>query len=879
MKTTTCRLLTLAAALLALPALTLAQTTAVPDQISYQGVVTDAGGTPVGNSAPENRTVVFRVWDHATNSAVGNLIYSEQQVVTISKGEFSVLVGDGTVVTGTPLGFSETAKGKPTVTIPTAFGGTTRFLGVSVYDSGGAVAPEISPRQRVVSSAFAYRAKFAESVGSNGTTALTTLNGGQVGIGNANPPALFTVSGANNSTSTNTPQMIITDAGDTNERLLFGVDSTGNSTGFIQATKVGTGAQNLLLNPNGGNVGINLTNPQNTLHVNGIISSRPSNTAHGYVALQPGDAGNDGYIEWLKPGGGRSAYLGYSGASNLQLTLSGSNHFLVSGNGNVGIGTSPTPTARLEVGGGIASTAGSTSHAQGAHLEWNKTGEGALWLLNQRGLGGGGIIFGDVTTGNVVTEHMRIDGSGNVGIGTTSPGGNLHVKGGLDAIVIQPNASNGTFGLALRDFGGTERGYIGNAGVSAAIMYNTNPGDLVVRASTGRLFLSTSAASSSSNFGIVVHNNSVGIGTTTPAQKLTVQTSSNSYGITHTDGTSTLSTYINGTGGWLGTTSNHQLCFFTNGSGSQMTLATGGNVGIGTLTPNSAKLVVLGGPSQSGLNGPYLSTTGYGGAVTHGAHTMSIYADGGIWTGDFFLASSDERIKTIQGISDSVADLRAVMGIQVTDYVYKDIIGKGTQPQKKVIAQQVEKFFPQAVSKQTEVIPDIYQKATLKDGWVALKTDLKEGERVRIISGKESSQIYEVLEVKKDAFRVDFKPESGKLGSKIEGDQIFVFGREVKDFRTVDYEAISMLNVSATQQIKKEKDAEVKALKDENEMLKATLAAQARQLAELEAKAKAQEETDKLIVTKLAALEKLVRDSSKAQVETVSLKKTAGGAE
>ena len=36
---------------------------------------------------------------------------------------------------------------------------------------------------------------------------------------------------------------------------------------------------------------------------------------------------------------------------------------------------------------------------------------------------------------------------------------------------------------------------------------------------------------------------------------------------------------------------------------------------------------------------------------------------------------------------------------------------------------------------------------------------------------------------------------------------IFVYGQEVKGFHTVDYEAISMLNVSATQQLAKENEA------------------------------------------------------------------------
>lgn len=41
---------------------------------------------------------------------------------------------------------------------------------------------------------------------------------------------------------------------------------------------------------------------------------------------------------------------------------------------------------------------------------------------------------------------------------------------------------------------------------------------------------------------------------------------------------------------------------------------------------------------------------------------------------------------------------------------------------------------------------------------------------------------------------------------------VFVYGREVNDFGQVHYEANAMLNVSATQQIKREKKVEVQAL-------------------------------------------------------------------
>ena len=162
------RLLPLLAAF-ALLGIAHAQTTAVPEYLSYQGRALNADGTTIGSGTPVNRTVTFRVWDHPSNSLVANLIYSEQQVVTISNGEFSALIGAGAATTGTALGYSESAKGVPTVKIssPTVFGAATRYLGVTIDDGTAAVDNEISPRQQFVTSSYAFRAKVAESVEAN----------------------------------------------------------------------------------------------------------------------------------------------------------------------------------------------------------------------------------------------------------------------------------------------------------------------------------------------------------------------------------------------------------------------------------------------------------------------------------------------------------------------------------------------------------------------------------------------------------------------------------------------------------------------------------------------------------------------------------------
>ena len=169
MKTT--RLLLAFAAALALPAAQIAAQSSVPGTISYQGRVTNDEGSLVGNSAPTERTVIFRIWDNASATGAANLLYSERQTVTIFKGEFSVLVGNGAAVTGSPRGIDEVPKKLGSLADPALWNGSTRFLGVTVCDAGTDTGTEVSPRQQIASTAFAIKAQTAEKIVANGITA------------------------------------------------------------------------------------------------------------------------------------------------------------------------------------------------------------------------------------------------------------------------------------------------------------------------------------------------------------------------------------------------------------------------------------------------------------------------------------------------------------------------------------------------------------------------------------------------------------------------------------------------------------------------------------------------------------------------------------
>ena len=253
-----------------------------------------------------------------------------------------------------------------------------------------------------------------------------------------------------------------------------------------------------------------------------------------------------------------------------------------------------------------------------------------------------------------------------------------------------------------------------------------------------------------------------------------------------------------------------------------------GRVGIGTTRPTNAMLEIGSSVDAYVPNYRFMNAGGIG--YEKDPKTPPY----GIWVNDRiackeFNAVSDGRIKNIQGRSDGATDLSILLGIEITDYSYKDVITKGDGSYKKVIGQQIERVFPQAVNKATDAVPDIYQPAAIHDGWVSLATDLKRGDRVRLISDK-GQGVHEVLEVMEDKFRVDFKDEA---------ETVFVFGREVSDFITVDYDAISMLNVSATQQLKKDMDQEIKSLRVENAELRTANESLAKRLQLLETKLEA----------------------------------------
>ncbi len=213
-------------------------------------------------------------------------------------------------------------------------------------------------------------------------------------------------------------------------------------------------------------------------------------------------------------------------------------------------------------------------------LNLSQSGAVESRLLNQDN---GPLILG---TNN--TERLRIDATGNVGIGTSSPGYPLEVESTASASARFNRNQNGTNVLFARS--GVNRGYISTNSQS------TNALDIV---SYGDLGLGTNGQLDRMTIDV---NGKVGIGTTDPKQTLHLKATYPYLRFEMDEGAWSVIEWTEGSQrqagiSWSGHKNPKRLNFWTlDGSdfAERMVISQDGNVGIGTILPG-AKLDVSGG--------------------------------------------------------------------------------------------------------------------------------------------------------------------------------------------------------------------------------------------------------------------------------------------
>lgn len=156
---------------------------------------------------------------------------------------------------------------------------------------------------------------------------------------------------------------------------------------------------------------------------------------------------------------------------------------------------------------------------------------------------------------------------------------------------------------------------------------------------------------------------------------------------------------------------------------------------------------------------------------------------------------SDERIKTnISDIKQGEA-IETLRKINPKKFEYIDKMNRGSSPTFGFIAQEVKEALPYSVNTLNEFIPNIYAPGQLNKNVLSLHqpADIFPQDIIKIICGA-SSHICQVLSVSSDR-RVLV------LDHVFDEQFVFVYGKMVHDFLTINHDAIFSLNVCATRDL------------------------------------------------------------------------------
>jgi hypothetical protein len=417
----------------------------VPGLMNYQGTLADDDGVAL------DATVSMTFSIH-TDSTGGSQLWSEaQSAVSVSHGIFSVLLGRVNPISDV------------------VFSATACWLQIQV---GGD--PVMAPRQRIVAVGYAFRAAEADTAdhvrgGGSGSDGDWTIVGndmysavsGNVGIGTTSPNVRLSLG-----TDINIPKIALYDV--VGDFYGFGI-ADGRIT--IHTSDI----EQVAISSNG-NVGIGTWLPLKKLHL-----LRPLEP----VSLRLEDWGNMYYDLTVD-----SLALNISSVLNSDV--------LVLKSGNVGIGTA-NPDAKLTVEGpnnGFAFAKinqKGTRQYMGLRLDRNNTEK---WLFGMDS-GSDKLLFRRMASSN----DMVIDTLGNVGIGTPNPQRRLHILGANPRIVIEALSSNPEINLQNTDDTSPEVWSLYKDRPTDDLRFYQNGNRVTIQSATGN----------------------VGIGTTSPGQRLTVR--------------------------------------------------------------------------------------------------------------------------------------------------------------------------------------------------------------------------------------------------------------------------------------------------------------------------------------------------------------------
>jgi len=603
-----------------------------------------SGNVGIGTTSPDN---VLHV-KHASTNVVAKFESGDNQVwINLNDdggGTYGALLGHDSdaghvfAVADSSVSKKFVIDGSGNVGI-----GTESPVAPLVVSNGGAAGMEFHPElvtdtnrltnyDRTASAYMNYRVQaLTHQFYASASEAMRIDSSGNVGIGTTSPSEKLHVQNGSSgfsSTYNARTQAIIESSNSTGTVLSIMAPSTGfSSVYFGDEAQEFSGqisydhtSNNLRFAVNGsekarfnylGDFGIGTTSPSAKLDVAGTFEVDHGNWTSSDVVNVTTDQFDAGATfqtgEFLLFGD-------HDGSADKMLSLkrAGTDVFMVDRNGQVGIGTD-SPDFKTEIVGGAAykqlrlaySVTDNINKYSGLSFEQHDADEEGFLGLggfsssseNAVLVGGGTSTFNAATRISFITaangttttgsERMRIDSSGNVGIGTTSPRHKLSV--------------NGTLGSST--FSGFGLGVVGGLATAESGTPNAAMGLQCTSASSSKIFAYDYAGSAAipisiqpdnANVFICAGGGNVGIGTTSPGTLLHLSNASDpTVRVQDSSSGMVVGLQANDSAGFVGTTSNSDFAIRTNNS-TRLHIENSGNVGIGTTSP-SHKLDIVGG--------------------------------------------------------------------------------------------------------------------------------------------------------------------------------------------------------------------------------------------------------------------------------------------
>ena len=539
-----------------------------------------------------------------------------------------------------------------------------------------------------------------------------------------------------------------------------------------------------------GNVGIGTTTPDNLLTIRTTSTARlrlvsASGTGSTWIRFMKGDANTAGYD------------IGYEGATtnNLQFiaynnSATGRIDMQISrGNGNVGIGTAPSATHRLDVNGSINATSLLISGTAINQSKWTTSGTRIYY-----------------NTGNV-TIGTTTDSSDDGNVNITTPDSTLYVRGSATA----SGQTNITFrgGLEGNSNGKVRIWLLNDAGHSSYIQSeHTGNGNTHLSFGTANGNALPTEKMKISNDGRIDINNTLVMTGTSPT--IYLKDTDNRSGMIHMN--SSVMYFLNGAGNGSET--------WTQQNGQDWALqlnmnnnrATFGGVVITPAISTSTFYdftgtylkMVLGsgytefyGTSATSTNNFIYAGNGFAYFTSSSTYFTDLVCkfNGSTWTTSWIGASSSAKIKQDIEELDDAECLNKLLQLRPVKYRYIDIT-KNFHETKKVygfIAEEVKSVFPEAVNdKEKELIPNIYLMASAEGDILTIAKELELNIEYTCYLSDKTEKIIVLEDLGDGDYKINKTYET-----KID---IFVYGKIDDQFHILKKEYFHAVTISAVQE-------------------------------------------------------------------------------